>query len=148
MKPRWWSGLVVLWCLIAVAVWWWHWRGGQHWAAYQTGTYCGSTGPRYCYWSGFGSVFPWVMLSMGGIFTGLAVLVRHVNCHEPGCPWIGKYPIAGGAFKVCGKHHPDWEGKHPPPGHMHEMHRRHKAAAKLDAPKPRRPAARKPADQV
>jgi hypothetical protein len=109
---------------VGVIAVWWH-VGGQHWLAFQTGTICGSTGERYCYWSGFGSVFPWVFLSAGGILGFLAVQWRHVNCHEQGCWRVGRYPVAGGDFKFCGKHHPDWKGKHPSREHILERHAAH-----------------------
>ena len=107
---RWWP-LAVLAVVVGTGAWWD--TGGQHWFAYQTGVYCGSTGQRYCYWSGFGSVLPWALFTMGGVFAGVLLFFRHVNCHTPGCPRVGRYPMAGGEFKVCGHHHPGWEGKHP-----------------------------------
>jgi hypothetical protein len=112
-----------------VAIWWDN--GGQSWAAHQTGTYCGATGTQYCYWSGFGSVMPWVLLTMGGIFAGIIGGLRAINCHEKGCPLIGRYPIADGRFKYCGKHHPDWKGKHPPREHILGLHRAHREQAGL-----------------
>ena len=120
-------------CLAAGA--WWDAGGGQTWLALHTGTdYCVNLPPRYLpvckaygFWSGFGSVIPWALFSMGGIFAGLAVGLRKVNCHEPGCPRIGRYPDAGGAFHYCGTHHPGWEGKHPSREHRHHLHRLHMA---------------------
>jgi hypothetical protein len=128
---------------VTAAVWWDN--GGQHWLAIHTGTdYC-QVPPRlltvcraYNYHSGFGSVYPWVLLTMGGIFGFLIAHLRLWNCHETGCPRLGIYPVAGGAFRYCGKHHPDWQGKHPSREHIHLMHTRHKAAAKLADPAPRR----------
>lgn len=117
--------------IVAVGLWWYY--GGQHWAAIHTGTcpevgLCtAGAGAWYGFWSGFGSVFPWVLISSGSFFAGLWVAVRAVNCHEKGCPRVGRYPIAGGRFKYCGKHHPDWVGKHPPRDlilHLHHVHRR------------------------
>ena len=125
---KYWIGAAVFAALCIAAGLWWDLGHGQHWLAYQTGTYCGTTGTRYCYWSGFGSVFPWVAFSMGGIFAGLAVGLRKVNCHQPGCPRIGRYPDAGGSFHYCGKHHPGWEGKHPSQEHRDRMHHLHMAA--------------------
>jgi hypothetical protein len=116
---------------------WWDAGGGQTWLAVHTGTdYCPVLPPgqaltacrSYGFWSAFGSVIPWALFSMGGILTGLAVGLRHLNCHEPGCPRIGRYPDAGGAFKYCGTHHPGWVGKHPSREHRQHMHRLHMAA--------------------
>jgi hypothetical protein len=118
--------------LAALVAWWWDAGHGQAWLAVQTGTRCGATGVHYCYWSGFGSVMPWVLFSMGSLFAALVLAFRHVNCHVKGCPRVGRFPLAGGEFKVCGHHHPDWEGGHPPMRLMHERHRawhRERAAA-------------------
>jgi hypothetical protein len=119
--------------LLAVLFTWWWYAGGQHWLAIETGTCpetgaCSSgTGGHYGYWSGFGSVFPWSILGLGGIFTAVAVHWRHVNCHEPGCPRVGRFPIAGGEFRYCGRHHPDWDGKLPDREHILRRHAEHKA---------------------
>jgi hypothetical protein len=111
---------------------WWDWGDGQTWLAVHTGTdYCAAMPPgralttcrSYGFWSGFGSVIPWSLFSMGGIFAGLAVGLRHMNCHEPRCWRLGKFPLAGGEFKVCGKHNPDFEGTRPVKGEIAAMHR-------------------------
>lgn len=120
--------------LLAAFFIWFYAFGGQHWMAIQTGTnYCVNVPPRYLevckrygYWSGFGSVFPWVLLGLGGLFGVLLANLRHINCHEPGCVWIGRYPIAGAEFKYCGRHHPDWKGKHPSREHIIHRHEEHK----------------------
>lgn len=123
--------------LAALAAWWFGWRGGQHWLAVRTGTDTGcyavpaqyrAVCEAYGYWSGFGSVFPWVFLSMGGILTFAVVHWRSVNCHEKGCPWIGRFHLAGGEYKVCGKHHRGFDGKHPTLDHMWDKHLAWKAA--------------------
>ena len=106
---------------------WWD-NGGQHWAARETGTYCGSTGTRYCYWSGFGSVFPWVLLTLGGVFGFLGAHLRMFNCHEQGCWRLGRYAVAAGTFRYCGHHHPDWEGSQPSRAHILRRHELHKQA--------------------
>jgi hypothetical protein len=67
------------------------------------------------------------MLGLGGIFTAVIVHWRHVNCHEQGCPRVGRYPIAGGEFRYCGRHHPDWAGKHPSRKHILRRHAEHRA---------------------
>lgn len=68
---------------------------------------------NYAFFSGFGS---W--LSSNLALLGLATLVgtawRAMNCHTDGCPRIGRYPLAGGAFKVCRRHHRDVTGHHGP----------------------------------
>ena len=115
-----------------VMAWWWNWAHGQTWLAVHTGTdYCPALPPgqalttcrSYGFWSGFGSVIPWSLFSLGGIFTALAVGLRHMNCHEPGCWRMGKFPLAGGEFKVCGRHNPDFEGKRPARGQIADLHK-------------------------
>lgn len=113
---------------------WWDYHGGQTWLAVHTGTdYCVNVPHSlitvcraYGWWSGFGSVFPWVLIGSGGVIGVLILHWRHVNCHKPGCWRVGKYPLAGGEFKVCGLHQPDWKGKHPPEGHIKDAHERWK----------------------
>ena len=129
-RPGLWVAAAVTAC--ALIGFWWDAGHGQTWVAVHTGTdYCASLPPgqalttcrSYGFWSGFGSVIPWSLFSMGGIFAGLVMGLRHVNCHEPGCWRMGKYPLAGGEFKVCGKHNPDFEGKHPRKGQIAARHR-------------------------
>lgn len=111
---------------IAAAITWWL-GPGQHWLAIQTGTtYCGSkdTAERYCYWSGFGSVFPWSLLALGGVFTAVWAIVRKHNCHEPGCWRVGRVHVDDRGTISCFHHHP--EGK-PERGHIHRQHHAHLA---------------------
>lgn len=66
------------------------------------------TSLEYAFFSGFGA---WLSSTLGlsGI---IAALIHHVNCHADGCWRIGKFPVAGGQYKVCGKHHREVTG-HP-----------------------------------
>jgi hypothetical protein len=83
--------------------------------------YPGGTPWTYQLWSGF---IP--ALAIVTIFGGLASHLRSMNCHVDGCWRIGRYPLAGGQFKVCRKHSP-----HPAKlTHAHIL-REH---AKCDAP--------------
>jgi hypothetical protein len=113
--------------IVALATVWFIYWHGQGFLAVQTGTRCGSTGVQYCYWSGFGSVFPWVLLGSGGVLAVLYLHARHINCHQPGCWRVGRFNLAGGEFRVCGKHHPGWEGKHPTRAHLLARHHEHEA---------------------
>jgi hypothetical protein len=51
-----------------------------------------------------------------GLFVSVAVWFathyRLNNCHIDGCPWLAKYPVAGGHYKVCRKHHPEAHVRH------------------------------------
>jgi hypothetical protein len=114
--------------IAAFALWWDN--GGQGWLAIHTGTR-NEPGVYYAYWSGFGSVIPWSLLALGGVVGVLIAFLRKVNCHERGCPLIGRFPIAGGNFHYCGKHHPDWKGKHPTREWILHRHEEHKGEGRL-----------------
>ena len=72
-------------------------------AAFAIGTHPYPAGTPWTYqlWSGF---IP--ALAIVSIFGGLASHLRSMNCHVTGCWRIGRYPLAGGQFKVCHKHSP------------------------------------------
>lgn len=74
---------------------------------------------NYDFFSGSGPVFVTLIGYTGIIIT----FIRHVNCHVDGCPRLGRYPLAGGKFKVCTRHspHPD-NLSHE---HILAMHRKH-----------------------
>lgn len=98
--------VVVLVAIITVTVQDYH--SLQHWFAYKTGSLnTPGTPPNYNYFSGFGSVFPWELGIFASVGLWLAAHYRLNNCHIDGCPWLGKFPAAGGHYKVCRKHHPD-----------------------------------------
>lgn len=92
---------VFLWAAVTLAVasvivfpWSWAFAVGVH-------PYPAGTPWTYQLWSGF---IPGMTIS--SVFAGVASHVRLVNCHVHGCPRVGRYPLAGGEFKVCGKHSP------------------------------------------
>lgn len=73
----------------------------QHWVAVHTGT-VNEPGSYYGFWSGFGSILERVveLLVIGFI------LLRKHNCHERGCPRMGRFPaLEGGGWSYCRKHH-------------------------------------------
>lgn len=77
----------------------------------------------YAFYSGFGT---FLLASLG--YTGLIVtMLRTLNCHAPGCPRIGRYPLAGGQFKVCRHHHADERvrDRSITLEHMHALHWHH-----------------------
>lgn len=72
----------------------------------------------YQLWSGFVPA-----LAVLSLFGGVAAHLKLINCHVHRCPRLGRYPVAGGKFKVCAKHSP-----HPDrPTHEHILceHARH-----------------------
>lgn len=73
----------------------------QHFLALKTGT-LNESGEYYGFMSGFGSIMERLveLAVIGGI-----LLWKH-NCHEPGCPYPGKYPsLEDGSWHYCKKHH-------------------------------------------
>jgi hypothetical protein len=78
-------------------------------------------GGWYGFWSGFAGgvrVFEWVVI--GGL------LYWHHTCHaSPWCLRWGKYPAAGGVFRLCHAHHPDLQGGRPRLELIHRLHREH-----------------------
>jgi hypothetical protein len=94
--------------VIAAVALWWDAGHGQGWMAVQTGTRCGPTGEPYCYWSGFGSVWPWNLIAMGGIFTGVGLIWRAHTCHYAWWCWRRPHhQVADTAHFICGHHHPE-----------------------------------------
>lgn len=72
-----------------------------HWLLHALGV-DNVSGHAYAWWSGAGSDIG--ELAIIGAVIGTW---RRVNCHVKGCFRVARYPIAGGQYKVCGKHHPD-----------------------------------------
>jgi hypothetical protein len=61
-----------------------------------------------------------------GVIPALALFYWHGTCHDsPWCLRWGKYPAAGGVFKLCRHHHPDLRGIRPHRDLIHRMHREH-----------------------
>lgn len=75
---------------------------------------------QYGSWSG------WVPCL--GLLTVAAGVWKHVNCHAPGCWWVGRYPTEGGEFKLCHRHHPEHDGKKPTLDDIHHRHHVRKAS--------------------
>lgn len=73
------------------------------WLEIHTGT-VNEGGPYYGFFSGFGSDIGEITL-----VTGVALAVRHHNCHTKGCWRLGK-PVVGTHFLACPKHHPAHPG--------------------------------------
>jgi hypothetical protein len=110
-KTIWYLSIIIAVCVIGAALQYYH--SYQPWFAVHTGAATGQeSSGYYAYWSGFGSVFPWefgLFLTVGAWF---ATHYRLNNCHVEKCPWIGKYPVADGHYKVCRKHHPEAHVRH------------------------------------
>lgn len=76
-------------------------------------------GGYYGFWSGFAGasrVFEYAVI-------GLLVYWHHTCHHSASCLRLGKYPAAGGLFKLCHKHHPDLGGEKPGNDIIHRLHR-------------------------
>jgi hypothetical protein len=77
-------------------------------------------GPIYGFWSGFG----------GSLLFSAAVLFplwyyQH-TCHDSfSCLRWGRYPAAGGIFKLCHRHHPDFAGQRPHRDLIRTLHRKY-----------------------
>lgn len=96
-----------------------------YWLQVHTGT-IQEAGPYYGFFSGFGSdLGEYVIVSSVG--TAVIVALRKNNCHHDGCPWLGRYHIADGHYRVCRKHHPDAavRAKHVDMEHIIHIHRKH-----------------------
>ena len=99
-------GIIILIAVIVVTFQYYH--SWQPWTAYETGSLNTSgTPPNYNYWSGFGSVFPWELGIFVSVWIWMLSHYRINNCHVTRCPRLGRFPAAGGNFKVCQKHHPE-----------------------------------------
>ena len=76
------------------------------------------TGGWYGWWSGNAGglqLFQWIAIAM--------FLYWHHTCHgDPWCLRWGKYPAAGGVFRLCRHHHPDLAGTRPRREMIHRMH--------------------------
>ena len=96
----------------------------QHWLAYETGSQNNSsTPPNYNYWSGFGSVFPWEIGFVAGIWTGVYQRSKRANCHTHGCWRLGSLPAGDGSlYKVCKRCHYRITGTHPTIEHFRRGH--------------------------
>ena len=83
-------------------------------------------GAWYGFWSGFAGgvrVFEWVII--GGL------LWWHHTCHDSTrCLRWGKYPAAGGTFRLCRHHHPDLRGVKPHGDLIRRLHREHREIRK------------------
>lgn len=69
----------------------------HHWFMLLTGAN-DEGGSVYGFWSGFGGSIP-DFLILGGLIT----LARKHNCHQQGCPRIGRHVVDGTPW--CNKHH-------------------------------------------
>lgn len=96
---KWSSFAVFLLCLALVA---WHpWS-----AAFAIGVHPYPAGTPWTYqlWSGF---VP--SLAIVSLLSGITAHFKMMNCHVHRCWRLGKFPMAGGQFKVCHRHsdHPE-----------------------------------------
>ena len=83
-----------------------------------------ASGPAYLAWSGVVSDAPEILAALAAL-GALTLIAVHLNCHEPSCRRIGRYPVAGGQWRVCRRHHPDGP---PAPGQIARDHHAHLGA--------------------
>jgi hypothetical protein len=72
-----------------------------NWLAHVLGLDNGS-GMPYLAWSG-----PGADLGELAIVGGMVNMARRHNCHVKGCWRVGRHPVAGTAWTVCARHHPE-----------------------------------------
>jgi hypothetical protein len=75
----------------------------------------GQTSDNYSAWSGSVPA----IVSIVGMSTIITGLWHSVNCHVDRCMRVGRYHVAGGAFRVCRRHHPADEVRHGNVSHSH-----------------------------
>lgn len=122
----------VLACIAGTAALVAYYRYWQSWASYETGSRnTAGTPPNYNYWSGFGSVFPWGMGILTGMWTRVYQNARSRNCHTHGCWRLGSYPV--GDYTVCKRHHREVTGAKVDVAHLKVHHHLHRRKRLLDA---------------
>jgi hypothetical protein len=95
----------------AVGAWLVHFFGCDYGAPY--GTFV-----PYDFWSGVSGSF------LVGLTVFLLSWYAHNSCHASRwCLRIGRYPAAGGTFKLCHRHHPDIPGRRPRLEVIERLHR-------------------------
>lgn len=82
----------------------------------------GQTSDNYAAWSGSVPALA-TILGMSTLITGAW---HHLNCHDPGCFYLGRYPDSRGV-KWCWRHHPDHHGQKPTTEFLHALHHEHVA---------------------
>jgi len=77
-------------------------RGFNHFIGIDT-----QSSDNYAFFSGFGA---WLSSTLG-LTTIIVTMYKHLNCHADQCMRIGRFPVAGGAYKVCRHHHEHVTGR-------------------------------------
>jgi hypothetical protein len=72
---------------------------------------------------------PWYLFPSGafgyfGVLTIVWAVLRRLNCHQPRCWRIGRFPVEGSLLHACHRHHPS------PPTHESIRKRYHLYAGK------------------
>jgi hypothetical protein len=101
-----------------------------HGARFAIGTWPVPAGTPWTYQLESGFIPALTVLSLATLIAGAW---HRVSCHRDGCARIGRFPVAGGLYKVCRKDHPDPAVRGGlQPHHLlaaHEAHLRHRDAA-------------------
>lgn len=101
----------------AVATWWPHVRN----EFFVVSGSRDEAGGWYGFHSGIGGA------AYIGVLPAIALVYYHHTCHDsPWCLRWGRYPAAGGLFRLCRRHHPDLRGSRPHRELIHRMHAEHK----------------------
>lgn len=95
-----------------------HQRGFTHFLGIDT-----QASDNYDFTSGIGPM----LLTAVSMTTLISGMFRHANCHVDGCWRLARYPVAGGQFRVCRRHHPDEtiRTRHVDHYHIARAHREH-----------------------
>jgi hypothetical protein len=101
-----------------ISIWYWavHTLGVDNGLPYGTWNW-------YNFLSGSGSDIGELTLA-GAVSAGIYGWYRKNNCHEPACRRIALHHLAGGEFRVCRRHHPDYH-KGITLERIHAAHLRH-----------------------
>jgi hypothetical protein len=105
-----------------------------HWLVHVTGCDYGASYGHFTWydlWSGFAASYPYLLIP------GAVLWYLHHTCHDHLlCVRWGKYPAAGGLFRLCRHHHPDLAGQRPHRELIARLHREHLDRTAAGAPPP------------
>lgn len=118
MRRGWWLAAAVLVVAVLALVHWWPHARNEFFVLLGSRDEAGG-------WYGFNSG------AAGAFYMSLVpaamVFYYQHTCHDsPWCLRWGKYPAAGGLFRLCRHHHPDLAGQQPRRELIRRMHAEHR----------------------